>query len=76
MGDAFTDGVCARLASGAPVALAQNNVAWPTNAGPTCDACACKFKVEFAAQVLFTGGRRHYACSPICRRRDTRSEAR
>jgi len=35
----------------------------------TCHACASKFKVELAAQVLFTGGRRHYACSPICRSR-------
>lgn len=35
----------------------------------SCDACAIKFKVELAAQVLFTGGRRHYACSPTCRAR-------
>jgi chromosome partitioning protein len=34
-----------------------------------CDACARRFEVELAAQVLFTGGRRHYACSPICRSR-------
>lgn len=34
-----------------------------------CDACATSFKVELAAQVLFTGGRRHYACSPTCRSR-------
>ena len=25
------------------------------------------FEVELASQVLFTGGRRHYACSPACR---------
>ena len=35
----------------------------------TCDACARNFEVEFAGQVLFTGGRRHYACSPLCRAR-------
>jgi chromosome partitioning protein len=34
-----------------------------------CDACAKSFQVELAAQVLFTGGRRHYACSPDCRTR-------
>jgi chromosome partitioning protein len=34
-----------------------------------CDACASSFEVELAYQVLFTGGRRHYACSPACRAR-------
>jgi chromosome partitioning protein len=34
-----------------------------------CDACAKRFSVELAAQVLFTGGRRHYACSQLCRSR-------
>ncbi len=34
-----------------------------------CDACANAFTVELAAQVVFTGGRRHYACSPACRDR-------
>lgn len=34
-----------------------------------CDACAKRFAVELAAQVLFTGGRRHYACSNVCRTR-------
>jgi chromosome partitioning protein len=34
-----------------------------------CDACAKSFQVELAAQVLFTGGRRHYACGPECRTR-------
>jgi chromosome partitioning protein len=34
-----------------------------------CDACASAFRVEFASQVLFTGGRRHYACSAECRAR-------
>jgi chromosome partitioning protein len=34
-----------------------------------CDACASRFAVELASQVLFTGGRRHYACSPECRTR-------
>lgn len=35
--------------------------------GVTCDACAASFQVELASQVLFAGGRRHYACSPECR---------
>lgn len=35
----------------------------------TCDACARHFEVELAGQVLFTGGQRHYACSPRCRAR-------
>src|SRR5687767_2967413 len=34
-----------------------------------CDACASSFRVELASQVLFTGGRRHYACSAECRAR-------
>jgi chromosome partitioning protein len=34
-----------------------------------CDACATSFRVEFASQVLFTGGRRHYACGAECRAR-------
>ncbi|HEV8551602.1 MAG TPA: ParA family protein [Polyangiaceae bacterium] len=34
-----------------------------------CDACASAFTVEYAAQVVFTGGRRHYACKPECRAR-------
>src|SRR5262245_17490107 len=34
-----------------------------------CDACATRFKVELASQVLFTGGRRHYACGAECRTR-------
>jgi chromosome partitioning protein len=34
-----------------------------------CDACATRFTVELAAHVLFTGGRRHYACGPECRQR-------
>jgi chromosome partitioning protein len=34
-----------------------------------CDACAAAFHVELASQVLFTGGRRHYACSAECRAR-------
>ena len=40
-----------------------------TDGAVPCDACATRFKVEFASQVLFTGGRRHYACSPECRSR-------
>ncbi len=34
-----------------------------------CHACASRFTVELAAQVLFTGGQRHYACGPECRAR-------
>jgi chromosome partitioning protein len=34
-----------------------------------CDACATRFEVELASQVLFTGGQRHYACSADCRTR-------
>jgi chromosome partitioning protein len=34
-----------------------------------CDACATRFEVELASHVLFTGGRRHYACSTDCRTR-------
>jgi chromosome partitioning protein len=35
----------------------------------SCEACTRRFEVEYAAQVLFTGGRRHYACSQLCRTR-------
>lgn len=34
-----------------------------------CNACAKRFKVELAAQIVFTGGRRHYACDSACRAR-------
>jgi chromosome partitioning protein len=40
-----------------------------TDGAVACDACATRFEVELASQVLFTGGRRHYACSPDCRTR-------
>ncbi|HEY3252350.1 MAG TPA: AAA family ATPase [Polyangiaceae bacterium] len=40
-----------------------------TDGAVPCDACATRFEVELASQVLFTGGRRHYACSPECRTR-------
>lgn len=40
-----------------------------TDGSVPCDACATNFRVELAAQVVFTGGRRHYACSPDCRSR-------
>ena len=40
-----------------------------TDGAVPCDACATRFEVELASQVLFTGGRRHYACSPDCRTR-------
>jgi chromosome partitioning protein len=35
----------------------------------SCEACAKSFVVELASHVLFTGGRRHYACSRACRAR-------
>ncbi|MET0794995.1 MAG: ParA family protein [Polyangiaceae bacterium] len=40
-----------------------------TDGSVACDACATRFEVELASQVLFTGGRRHYACSSDCRTR-------
>ena len=40
-----------------------------TDGAVACDACASRFEVELASQVLFTGGRRHYACSADCRAR-------
>src|SRR5450432_1667323 len=40
-----------------------------TDGAVACDACATRFEVELASQVLFTGGRRHYACSTECRTR-------
>ena len=35
----------------------------------SCDGCARAFEVELASQVLFTGGKRHYACGQECRAR-------
>src|SRR6185503_16889777 len=35
----------------------------------SCDGCARRFKVELASHVLFTGGKRHYACGQECRTR-------
>lgn len=40
-----------------------------TDGQVNCAACTRSFAVELASQVLFTGGRRHYACSPLCRAR-------
>ncbi|MBI4701893.1 MAG: ParA family protein [Deltaproteobacteria bacterium] len=36
-------------------------------AAVACDACAKHFVVSLVSQVLYTGGRRRYACSPACR---------
>ncbi|HEX9621538.1 MAG TPA: ParA family protein [Polyangiaceae bacterium] len=36
-----------------------------------CDACGRSFRVTLAAHVLFTGGKRRYACSLDCRSRLT-----
>ncbi|HEY4118450.1 MAG TPA: ParA family protein [Byssovorax sp.] len=33
----------------------------------TCDACAKRFRPDLAAQVLYLGGKRRYACSLDCR---------
>jgi chromosome partitioning protein len=33
----------------------------------TCDACAKRFQPDLVSQVLYTGGRRRYACSLGCR---------
>jgi chromosome partitioning protein len=33
----------------------------------TCDACAKRFTPDLVSQVLYIGGRRHYACSLGCR---------
>lgn len=35
--------------------------------GATCDACAKRFAVTLAAQVVYARGRRSYACSMDCR---------
>lgn len=35
----------------------------------SCHGCARRFRVELAAQVVFTGGTRHYACDTACRAR-------
>jgi chromosome partitioning protein len=35
--------------------------------GVTCDACAKRFVPDLVSQVLYLGGRRHYACSLGCR---------
>jgi len=36
-------------------------------AAVTCDACAKRFQPDLVSQVLYTGGRRRYACSLGCR---------
>jgi chromosome partitioning protein len=33
-----------------------------------CAACAKRFEVTLALQIVFTGGKRHYACSAECRK--------
>jgi chromosome partitioning protein len=40
-----------------------------TDGSVACEACARSFTVELASQVLFIGGRRHYACCAGCRAR-------
>ncbi|MCA9623349.1 MAG: hypothetical protein KC731_30220, partial [Myxococcales bacterium] len=34
----------------------------------TCDACAKRFTVTLASEVVYTEGRRRYACSMPCRK--------
>src|SRR5690606_23807452 len=34
-----------------------------------CAACAREFQVSLALQIVFTGGKRNYACSETCRKR-------
>lgn len=34
-----------------------------------CAACAREFQVTLALQIVFTGGKRNYACSETCRKR-------
>jgi chromosome partitioning protein len=34
-----------------------------------CDGCGVAFELELAAEVVFVGSRRRYACSPDCRAR-------
>ena len=34
-----------------------------------CLACAREFEITLALQVVFTGGKRHYACTQRCRKR-------
>jgi chromosome partitioning protein len=36
-------------------------------AGVTCDACATRFRLEYASQVVYVAGRRRYACATECR---------
>jgi chromosome partitioning protein len=38
-----------------------------TTSAATCDACAKRFTPDLVSQVLYIGGRRHYACSLGCR---------
>lgn len=35
----------------------------------SCAACAREFQVTLALQIVFTGGKRNYACSETCRKR-------
>jgi chromosome partitioning protein len=41
----------------------------------TCDACAKRFALTLASQVLYAAGRRRYACSMECRRQLVREAA-
>ncbi len=34
-----------------------------------CEACATHFELTLALQIVFTGGKRNYACSEACRKR-------
>ncbi len=37
-----------------------------------CSACAKRFRIEFASQIMYSAGQRNYACSDACRDQLTR----
>jgi chromosome partitioning protein len=38
-----------------------------SDTGAVCGACAKRFTLSLAAQILYVKGKRHYACGPECR---------
>ncbi len=38
-----------------------------SDTGAVCGACAKRFTISLAAQILYVKGKRHYACGPECR---------
>lgn len=47
--------------------LAESHVGGRGAEEAACDACATRFRVALASQVVYLGGRRRYACSMGCR---------